>query len=176
MTIMTTPMRSFFLIFLTAVGVLVSFAVIEPAPAQDANPGRRDQDKENDKPKKNATAKGDSGIRYVDTKEGEGEPPARGQFCDVHYTGWFWEDGPKGKKFDSSTDRGEPFSFHVGNGEVIKGWDEGVATMKVGGKRELVIPADLAWGERRRRRRSPQCHPVLRSGAAREMGKNRERP
>jgi peptidylprolyl isomerase len=66
----------------------------------------------------------------------------------VHYTGWLWENNAKGKKFDSSKDRGEKFSFPVGQGRVIKGWDEGVATMKVGGKRELVIPPELGYGSR----------------------------
>ena len=92
--------------------------------------------------------KTESGLKYRDTKEGEGEVPAVGQNCVVHYTGWLWENDAKGKQFDSSVERGEPFSFHLGEREVIKGWDEGVSTMKVGGKRELIIPADLAYGER----------------------------
>ena len=66
----------------------------------------------------------------------------------MHYTGWLWQDGAKGKKFDSSLDRREPFSFPIGVGEVIKGWDEGIATMKVGGKRRLRIPAKLGYGAR----------------------------
>ena len=66
----------------------------------------------------------------------------------MHYTGWLWENGAKGKKFDSSVDRGTPFSFPLGQGRVIKGWDEGVATMKVGGKRTLLIPPDLGYGAR----------------------------
>ena len=66
--------------------------------------------------------------------------------CAVHYTGWLWENGKKGKKFDSSVDRGEPFDFACGAGMVIKGWDEGVATMKVGGKRLLLIPPALGYG------------------------------
>ena len=66
----------------------------------------------------------------------------------MHYTGWLWENGAKGKKFDSSVDRGTPFSFPLGKGRVIKGWDEGVATMKVGGKRILIIPPELGYGSR----------------------------
>jgi peptidylprolyl isomerase len=66
----------------------------------------------------------------------------------MHYTGWLWEDGAKGKKFDSSVDRGEPFEFVIGVGQVIKGWDEGVMSMKTGGKRELLIPPHLGYGSR----------------------------
>ena len=89
-----------------------------------------------------------SGLRYKDQVTGTGKTPASGQTCVMHYTGWLWETGKKGSKFDSSGDRGTPFSFDIGNGEVIKGWDEGVATMKVGGKRTLLIPATLGYGER----------------------------
>src|SRR3954454_6729637 len=76
----------------------------------------------------------DSGLRYQDVKEGTGAKPEGGQTCVMHYTGWLWEDGKKGTKFDSSVDRGEPFKFVIGKGQVIKGWDEGVASMKAGGK------------------------------------------
>ena len=89
-----------------------------------------------------------SGLQYEDVKVGTGESPKKGQTAVVHYTGWLWENGATGKKFDSSVDRGAPFSFPVGQGRVIKGWDEGVITMKVGGKRILIIPADLAYGSR----------------------------
>jgi peptidylprolyl isomerase len=88
-----------------------------------------------------------SGLEYRDIKVGDGPTPRPGQTCMVHYTGWLWQ-GAKGKKFDSSVDRGRPFSFPVGEGQVIPGWDEGVATMKVGGKRELLIPPDLGYGAR----------------------------
>jgi FKBP-type peptidyl-prolyl cis-trans isomerase len=91
--------------------------------------------------------KTESGLEYRDIKVGDGPSPRRGQTCMVHYTGWLWQ-GAKGKKFDSSVDRGRPFSFPVGEGQVIPGWDEGVATMKVGGKRELLIPPDLGYGAR----------------------------
>lgn len=85
-----------------------------------------------------------SGLKYVDITVGKGEAPKNGQLVTVHYTGWL-EDG---KKFDSSKDRNEPFQFTLGVGEVIRGWDEGVSTMKVGGKRKLIIPYQLGYGER----------------------------
>lgn len=83
-----------------------------------------------------------SGLQYVDVKAGPGASPRVGQTVVVHYTGWLVD----GKTFDSSRDRNQPFEFHIGRGEVIKGWDEGVATMKVGGVRKLIIPPDLAYG------------------------------
>ncbi len=89
-----------------------------------------------------------SGLQYEDTTPGTGAAPAKGQTCVMHYTGWLWQDGAKGAKFDSSVDRGRPFSFPLGQGRVIKGWDEGVATMKQGGKRTLLIPPDLGYGPR----------------------------
>ncbi len=88
-----------------------------------------------------------SGLRFQDLEVGEGEEAADGQNVTVHYTGWFLD----GEKFDSSVDRGETFSFELGRGSVIAGWDEGVAGMRVGGKRRLVIPPDLAYGEAGRR-------------------------
>ena len=87
------------------------------------------------------------GLKYIDVKVGTG-PEAKGKTATVHYTGWLYENGAKGKKFDSSVDRGEPFDFRVGAGQVIKGWDEGVAGMKVGGKRTLIIPPQLGYGAR----------------------------
>ena len=89
-----------------------------------------------------------SGLQFEDTVKGTGASPTRGQTCQMHYTGWLWVDGAKGQKFDSSHDRGKPFSFKIGVGQVIGGWDEGVATMQVGGKRTLVIPPDLGYGSR----------------------------
>jgi peptidylprolyl isomerase len=89
-----------------------------------------------------------SGLQFEDTKPGTGTSPKTGQTCVMHYTGWLWIDGAKGKKFDSSLDRGDPFEFQIGRGMVIKGWDEGVASMKQGGKRTLVIPPELGYGAR----------------------------
>jgi peptidylprolyl isomerase len=89
-----------------------------------------------------------SGLKYLDVAPGEGESPQKGQKCSMHYTGWLWVNEAKGAKFDSSVDRGQPFSFTLGVGQVIKGWDEGVATMKKGGKRTLVIPPELGYGAR----------------------------
>ena len=89
-----------------------------------------------------------SGLQIIDTQAGSGATPRAGQTCVMHYTGWLYENGAKGKKFDSSVDRGQPFEFPIGAGRVIKGWDEGVATMKVGGKRTLIIPPTLGYGER----------------------------
>lgn len=98
--------------------------------------------------KEKAMTKTDSGLEYRDSKEGTGATAKAGDSCKMHYTGWLWVDGKKGKKFDSSLDRGDPFEFSLGRGEVIKGWDEGVAGMKVGGKRDLLIPSKLGYGER----------------------------
>ena len=89
-----------------------------------------------------------SGLQITDTKVGTGATPKPGQICIMHYTGWLYENGAKGKKFDSSLDRNEPFEFKIGQRQVIGGWDEGVATMKVGGKRTLVIPPALGYGAR----------------------------
>ena len=87
-----------------------------------------------------------SGLQYEEIVEGTGASPKAGEQVTVHYTGTF----PEGKKFDSSRDRNEPFTFPIGAGYVIKGWDEGVLTMKVGGRRKLIVPAHLGYGERER--------------------------
>src|SRR6476646_10376578 len=84
-----------------------------------------------------------SGLKYIDEKEGTGASPTKGKKVTVHYTGWL----TNGKKFDSSLDRGQPFPVPVGAGQVIKGWDEGLLGMKVGGKRKLTIPPKLGYGE-----------------------------
>src|SRR6266436_4617937 len=89
-----------------------------------------------------------SGLQIIDNTVGTGATPKPGQICVMHYTGWLYEDGKKGKKFDSSVDRKEPFEFPIGQRKVIAGWDEGVATMKVGGKRTLIIPPALGYGAR----------------------------
>jgi peptidylprolyl isomerase len=90
----------------------------------------------------------ESGLQIIDDTVGTGATPKTGQRCVMHYTGWLYEDEAKGKKFDSSLDRGKPFQFTIGVGQVIAGWDEGVATMQVGGKRTLIIPAKLGYGAR----------------------------
>ncbi len=86
----------------------------------------------------------DTGLGIIDIEAGSGETPETGKLLVVHYTGWLSEDGTK---FDSSLDRGTPLEFPLGAGQVIAGWDEGLATMKVGGKRRLIIPPELAYGE-----------------------------
>jgi FKBP-type peptidyl-prolyl cis-trans isomerase FkpA len=87
-----------------------------------------------------------SGLQIIDSKPGTGAAPRTGQTVVVHYTGWLYVNGAKGKKFDSSVDRNEPLEFPVGTGRVIRGWDEGVGSMKVGGKRTLIIPPQLGYG------------------------------
>ena len=89
-----------------------------------------------------------TGLKFIDTTVGTGASPKAGQICVMHYTGWLSNGGEKGKKFDSSVDRGSPFEFPIGKQRVIAGWDEGVASMKVGGKRTLIIPPELGYGAR----------------------------
>jgi FKBP-type peptidyl-prolyl cis-trans isomerase len=143
MTTAYTPTRSVLAFLIT----LISLSLALPTALSKASSSGAEQEKGKDK---KTMTKTESGLKYLDTKEGEGEPPAVGQNCVVHYTGWLWENDAKGKEFDSthSLKHDQPFSFHVGEREVIQGWDEGVSTMKVGGKRELIIPADLAYGKR----------------------------
>ena len=88
------------------------------------------------------------GLKYTDSKTGDGATAKSGNKVSVHYTGWLSDNGAKGKKFDSSVDRGQPFQFTLGAKQVIAGWDEGVAGMKVGGKRTLTIPPELGYGAR----------------------------
>ena len=89
-----------------------------------------------------------SGLQITDSKIGTGATPQPGQICVMHYTGWLYQGGAKGQKFDSSLDRGRPFEFPIGRQRVIAGWDEGVASMKIGGKRTLIIPPELGYGAR----------------------------
>ena len=105
----------------------------------DGQQAAKDKDK-----KENKVITTKSGLKYEELKEGTGDEAKAGDTVDVHYTGWLKD----GKKFDSSLDRKEPFSFKLGAGKVIKGWDEGVAGMKVGGKRKLTIPPELGYGAR----------------------------
>jgi peptidylprolyl isomerase len=120
---------------LTAAALMGALAL--PALADE----KKDEKKGESKMEKTA-----SGLRYEDVVVGTGAAPKPGQVCVMHYTGWLWENDAKGAKFDSSVDRGKPFKFPLGQGRVIKGWDEGVATMKVGGKRNLLIPPQLGYG------------------------------
>jgi peptidylprolyl isomerase len=154
----TPPLRS---ILLTAMAVAVLLPLAVSAGARAADPGQAEKEKSK------KMTKTESGLQYRDVKEGTGEKPKTGQTCVVHYTGWLWENDEKGKKFDSSKDSDRPFPFPVGKGKVIKGWDEGVAGMKVGGKRELLIPPELAYGRRGYPGAiPPQRHLVLRGRAA----------
>ena len=89
-----------------------------------------------------------NGLKYTDTKIGDGATATPRSKVSVHYTGWLYNNGTKGAKFDSSVDRGKPFEFTLGAKQVIAGWDEGVAGMKVGGKRTLIIPPELGYGAR----------------------------
>jgi len=89
-----------------------------------------------------------SGLQIDDTTIGTGEEARPGAHVVVHYTGWLWQDGVRGRKFDSSKDRGQPFAFPLGAGHVIRGWDEGFAGMRVGGTRSLLIPPELGYGAR----------------------------
>ena len=121
-------MKSVFLAGLMALTPSVCVAQKGPIPAAQAG---------------SDVVKTPSGLAYVDLNVGEGESPKVGQTAIVHYTGWLQQND---QKFDSSVDRNEPFKFHLGKGEVIPAWDEGVATMKIGGKRQLIVPASLAYG------------------------------
>jgi FKBP-type peptidyl-prolyl cis-trans isomerase len=126
---------------------VVALAVVGLARAQD---GKKPDDKSGEK-KEVTTA---SGLKYVDEVVGTGQTAKKGDSVSVHYVGTF-KDG--GREFDSSKNRGRPFTFTLGQGEVIKGWDEGVAGMKVGGKRKLIIPYQLAYGENGRRGIPPKA-------------------
>ena len=116
---------------------LAMIALVAIAPAQDKKAGTSGPTKVTGAPTKTP-----SGLEYWDIKAGTGPVAQSGQKVKVHYTGWLTD----GKKFDSSVDRGQPFEFMLGAGQVIKGWDQGVAGMKVGGKRQLKIPPDLGYG------------------------------
>jgi FKBP-type peptidyl-prolyl cis-trans isomerase len=140
MTIRTMPVRP---ILPAAMAVALLFSPVVSAGLRAADPAAGQAAKEEKK-----MTKTESGLRYRDVKEGTGEKAKKGQTAVVHYTGWLWVDDAKGKKFDSSKDRGQPFDFPLGEGRVIKGWDEGVAGMKVGGTRELIIPPVLGYGSR----------------------------
>jgi FKBP-type peptidyl-prolyl cis-trans isomerase len=120
--------------------ILAALVLIVAGPRGSSSD--KDEAKTDPEPK---VVKLDSGLKYQDLKEGTGDKAKSGHQVTVHYTGWL---AKTKKKFDSSKDRGEPFVFKLGAGKVIKGWDEGVAGMKVGGKRKLIIPAKLGYGEK----------------------------
>jgi len=123
---------------------LAAFLAATTLAAQDTKAPAKDAEKKEES-KMHRTP---SGLQYEDSVVGTGATPQKGQTCVMHYTGWLYENNAKGKKFDSSVDRGKPFEFKIGQGQVIRGWDEGVSTMKVGGKRTLIIPPDLGYGAR----------------------------
>lgn len=121
-------------VFAAVLALMGAFAVTIPTQTKAQDAGK--------------TMTTSSGLKITDTKVGTGATPKTGQTCVMHYTGWLYKDGAKGEKFDSSLDRGEPFEFAIGMRQVIGGWDEGVASMKVGGKRTLIIPPELGYGAR----------------------------
>ena len=118
----------------------------DPKSGAQASPGAAPAPEAAEKESK--MVKTESGLGYEDLVVGTGASPETGQTCVMHYTGWLYENGAKGAKFDSSLDRNRPFEFPIGRGRVIKGWDEGVATMKVGGKGTLLTPPQLGYGDR----------------------------
>jgi FKBP-type peptidyl-prolyl cis-trans isomerase FkpA len=138
--------RNKMLTILAALVMTVSFGVrAEDAPATDAKPKQEEK-----APKKKASSKSKEtpsvkGLKIEDLKTGDGAEAVAGKNVTVHYTGWLQSNN---QKFDSSVDRGQPFSFNLGSGMVIKGWDVGVAGMKVGGKRKLTIQPEMGYGER----------------------------
>ena len=119
-------------------------SLADPPADKAAKKTEKETDKAAKKAEKEKIHSTPSGLQYIELVEGTGPTPGRGQRVSVHYTGWL----KNGQKFDSSVDRGQPIQFLLGTGQVIKGWDEGVATMKVGGKRKLIIPPELGYGAR----------------------------
>ena len=128
---------------LVATLIVVSLSVAPSAFATKKTPKKGSHASATSASKMVTTA---SGLKYEDTKVGSGKEAQSGQTVSVHYTGWLYEHGKKGKQFDSSRTRGRPFEFGLGAGQVIRGWDEGVAGMKIGGQRTLIIPSDLGYG------------------------------
>lgn len=134
-------------LFLPLCGLLLSASALCAVPQGGAAQHRKPSPKTK-KQKGPAMVTTESGLKYLDTHVGTGALPQRGQRIVVHYSGWLSDKGNKGKKFDSSLDRNEPLVIPIGVGKLIKGWDEGLLTMKVGGKRTLYIPSNLGYGTR----------------------------
>jgi FKBP-type peptidyl-prolyl cis-trans isomerase len=132
------------LALLGGVGAAVLSGELSKGGAAVAPANSPGDDKQDEKKKEEKVIETASGLKYVDLKEGLGDAAKAGDSVAVHYTGWL----TNGKKFDSSHDRKQPFTFDLGKGQVIKGWDEGVVGMKVGGKRKLMIPHKLGYGDR----------------------------
>jgi peptidylprolyl isomerase len=135
-----------------ALAAPVALAQQKPAakaqPAKAAAPAAAKAEAPAETKKESKMVKTESGLGYEDLVVGTGPSPVTGQTCVMHYTGWLWVNEAKTTKFDSAVDRGSPFEFPIGRGRGIKGWDEGVSTMKVGGKRTLLIPPQLGYGDR----------------------------
>src|SRR4029077_19736308 len=138
----TEPMKRTAMLLVAAIAAIA--LVAHPAAGDEKDKAGGEKEKKSESKMQRLP----SGLQYEDTKVGTGATPKTGQTCVMHYTGWLWENGAKGRKFDSSVDRGEPFEFPIGMRRVIAGWDEGVATMKVGGQRTLIIPPALGYGAR----------------------------
>jgi len=124
-----------FAALIAAIGLSMTFAV--SALAQEGKAAPAQEGKEVTLP---------DGLKYTDGKVGDGEEAKKGYILSMNYTGWLYKNGTKGAQFDSSSKTGKPFTFKLGAGQVIKGWDEGIAGMKAGGKRTLIIPPNLAYG------------------------------
>jgi FKBP-type peptidyl-prolyl cis-trans isomerase len=128
-------------------------ATDQTTPAEEKTPEATVTDttssaKEQPVTKKVEWIKTESGMQYVDLVVGQGTEAAKGMTVQVHYTGWLWENGVQGKQFDSSVPRKQPLTFRLGGGQMIKGFDEGTTGMKIGGKRQIILPPSMAYGEK----------------------------
>jgi len=134
------------LVAVTALAEEKADTTMKPATVKPLQPAKeiKVEGKKEIKPMKQDTVTTQSGLKYIDLKAGTGALPKQGQTVEVHYTGWLTD----GQEFDSSRRGGKPYAFPLGMGRVIKGWDEAIASMKVGGSRKLIIPPNLAYGDR----------------------------